>query len=299
VARSLVTRKTHAIGVVVTSIADPFNGEVVEGIEEFANQHGYSVILATSQADPGREMTVVRSFAERRVDGMVVASSRLGALYLPLLSELRAPVVLLNNQHPSEFAYSVSIDNANGGYQAARYLLDLGHRRIAYIGDQFGLQSDTERFAGFERALKEARVSVNSEYSVRGNGKPEGGRNAAAELFALADPPTAIFCYNDMTALGVMEQAAICGLRVGHDVSLVGFDDLFFSASLQPPLTSVRQPKKELGRRAVELLTALMRGEEAERTVVIRGELVARASTNRFQPERIPQQDRDSRASVL
>ncbi|MGH9584285.1 MAG: LacI family DNA-binding transcriptional regulator, partial [Bryobacteraceae bacterium] len=100
VARSLVTRKTHAIGVVVTSIADPFNGEVVAGIEEAANRHGYSVILASSQADPEREIAVVRSFQERRLDGILVASSRVGALYMPLLSELKIPVVLINNQHP-------------------------------------------------------------------------------------------------------------------------------------------------------------------------------------------------------
>ncbi len=106
IARGLVTRKTHALGVIVTSIANPFNGEVVAGIEDVANELGYSVILATSQADPEREMSVVRSFRERRVDGVLVASSRVGALYIPLLDELQIPVVLINNQHPSRFLHS-------------------------------------------------------------------------------------------------------------------------------------------------------------------------------------------------
>lgn len=282
VARSLVMRRTEAIGIVVTSIADPFNGEVVQGLEEEANRHGYSVILANSQADPEREMKVVRSFRERRVDGIVVASSRVGAHYLPLLKELEAPVVLLNNQHPSEFAYSVTIDNRDGGYQATRHLIELGHRRIAYLGDQFGLQSDTERFAGFKRAMAEAKLLVKRDYVVRGDGKPEKGRERAAELLDRKKPPTAIFCYNDMTALGALEEAAARGLEPGRDLSVVGFDDLFFAGLLKPGLTTIRQPMRKLGRRAMALLLALLRGEEAERTAVIRGELVVRGSTQRI-----------------
>ncbi|HEY3940829.1 MAG TPA: LacI family DNA-binding transcriptional regulator [Bryobacteraceae bacterium] len=281
VARSLVNRKTEAIGVVVTSIADPFNGEVVAGIEEIANREGYSVILATSQADPEREMTVVRSFRERRVDGILVASSRLGANYLPLLSELEAPIVLLNNQHPSKFAHSVTIDNVDGGRQATRHLIQLGHRRIAYLGDQSGLQSDAERFKGFQATMVEAGLRVVKEYVVRGDGKPDGGRKKGAELLLLKNRPSAIFCYNDMTALGVMEQAAKMRLSVPRDLSMVGFDDLFFAALLQPPLTTIRQPKKELGQRAMQLLIALLKGEQAERTIMIRGELASRGSSTK------------------
>ena len=281
VARSLVTRRTEAIGVVVTSIADPFNGEVVAGIEEAANREGYSVVLATSQADPQREMAVVRSFRERRVDGILVASSRLGAQYQELFDELEAPIVLLNNQHPSELAHSVSIDNTDGGYQATAHLIEFGHEDIAYLGDESGLQSDEERFGGFQAAMKEARISVRKDLVVRGDGKQPKGRERAAELFAMTEPPTAIFCYNDMTALGVIEEVFAQGWTVGQEVSVVGFDDLFFTASLQPPLTTFRQPKRELGKQAMQLLLAILRGQEAERKVVVRGELIVRGSTGK------------------
>jgi DNA-binding LacI/PurR family transcriptional regulator len=281
VARSLVTRKTKAIGVVVTSIADPFNGEVVAGIEELANHEGYSVVLATSQADPQREMAVVRSFRERRVDGILVASSRLGAQYQPLSAELEAPIVLLNNQHPSELAHSVSIDNQDGGYQATAHLTALGHRDIAYIGDQSGLQSDEERFRGFQAALKKARVKLRPEFVVRGDGKLAGGKQRAADLLQLPSPPTAIFCYNDMTALGVIEAVHARGWQVGRELSVVGFDDLFFAASLQPSLTTLHQPKKELGKQAMQLLLAILRGQPAERTVVLRGQLIVRDSSGK------------------
>ena len=281
VARSLVTRKTEAIGVVVTSIADPFNGEVVAGIEEVANREGYSVVLATSQADPQREMTVVRSFRERRVDGILVASSRLGAQYLELFDELEAPIVLLNNQHPSEMAHSVSIDNKDGGYQATAHLLALGHEEIAYIGDESGLHSDEERFGGFQEAMKNAHVKIRQDLVVRGDGKQPLGRERAAELLGLAQRPTAIFCYNDMTALGAIEEVQAKGWTVGREVSVVGFDDLFFTASLQPPLTTFRQPKRELGKQAMQLLLAILRGQEAERKVVVRGQLIVRGSTGK------------------
>jgi DNA-binding LacI/PurR family transcriptional regulator len=279
VARSLVTRRTQAVGVVVTSIADPFNGEVVDGIEQVANQHGYSVILATSQALPERELMVVRSFQERRVDGIVVASSRLGSHYMSLLSELEVPIVLLNNQHPGTFVHSVSIDNANGTYQATQHLLSLGHRRIAYLGDQFGLESDTGRFHGFQKAMGEADVEIPTEYVLTGDGKREGAAQACKTVLDLENKPTAIVCYNDMSALGVMDAAADLHLKIPLDLSIVGFDDLFFTSALQPPLTTIRQPKKDLGGRSMELLLALVKGEAAAKTEMLQGQLIVRSST--------------------
>jgi DNA-binding LacI/PurR family transcriptional regulator len=281
VARSLVTRKTEAIGVVVTSIADPFNGEVVAGIEEVANREGYSVVLATSQADPQREMAVVRSFRERRVDGILVASSRLGAQYQELFEELDAPIVLLNNQHPSELAHSVSIDNIDGGLQATQHLIELGHKDIAYIGDESGLYSDEERLRGFKTAMNNAGIKIREDLLVRGDGKQPLARVRAAELLSLVHRPSAIFCYNDMTALGVIEEVSARNWTVGRELSLVGFDDLFFTASLQPPLTTFRQPKRDLGKRAMQLLLATLRGQEAQRKVVVRGELIVRGSTGK------------------
>ena len=272
VARGLVTRKTNAIGVVVTSIADPFNGELVAGIEDVANQLGYSVILATSQAAPEREMSVIRSFRERRLDGVLVASSRVGAL------ELDIPVVLINNQHPRRFLHSVSIDNVDGAYQATRHLLELGHTAIAYLGDGSGLQSDVERYEGYRRALTRSR----EEIVVHGDGKPDAAFQAAKKLFNGSKRPSAIFCYNDMSALGVLQAAAELGLAVPQDLSIVGFDDIFFAERLQPPLTTIHQPKRELGRDAMKLLVALLNNEKADKTITVRGELIVRGSTAKF-----------------
>ena len=286
VARGLVTRKTRTIGVVVTTISDPFVSEVVSGIELAANDNGYSVFLAESSADPTREQNVVHSFAERRVDGIVVTSSRVGALYTPLLSEMMVPIVLINNQHPGQFVHSVMIENLEASREATDYLVRLGHRRIAYVGDRYGHQSDTERFAGYREALEQAAIPFLPELVVHGDGQPEGGAVAMDKLLSLDHPPTAVFCYNDLTALGVLRSIHIRGLRVPEDISLIGFDDLFFVSYTQPQLTTVRQPMRKMGRMALEVLLKLMSGEQSAEAIKVPAELIVREST--ASPRKVP-----------
>ncbi len=279
VARGLVTRKTRTIGVVVTTIADPFIGEIVSGIEEMADAHGYSVILANSNADPAREVRVVQSFQERRVDGILVAASRVGALYARLLGQLKIPIVLINNQHPDEFIHSVVIDNVAASFSAVEHLIALGHRSIAYLGDQFGFQSDTERFSGYRQALALSDYPFLPELVVHGDGRPEGAKHAVEKLLALPVPPTALFCYNDMSAIGALRGIRSLGLRVPRDISIVGFDDLLLASYVDPPLTTVRQPKRQMGRTAMEILLKLFSDVPQENIVRMKGELVVREST--------------------
>jgi LacI family repressor for deo operon, udp, cdd, tsx, nupC, and nupG len=279
VARGLVTKRTQTIGLVVTTVADPFASEVVSGLEQAANDHGYAVFLAESNGEPEREKKIVQSFAERRVDGIVVTSSRVGALYLPLLSEMMVPIVLVNNQHPGAFVHSVMIGNLEGSKAAASHLVGLGHRRIAYLGDQFGYQSDTERLAGYREALETAGIPFLPELVVHGNGKPPEAMEAMDKLLALPEPPTAVCCYNDMSALGAMRSIRLHGLKVPEDISVVGFDDLFLASYTQPPLTTVRQPMRRMGQLAMESLFKLMSGTESEIRIRVDAELIVREST--------------------
>jgi len=278
-ARSLVTRRSDTVGVVVTNIADPFVAGVVSGIEETADQHGLSVFLANSNAEPEREVRVARKFEERRVDGIIVTASRVGAQYVPLLTQMQVPIVLLNNQHPGHFAHSVMIANVQGGLDATRHLIGLGHRRIAYLGDRYGHQSDTERFSGYRRALEEAGLPFEPRLVVHGDGKPEGAEAAIADLLALPQPPTAVFCYNDMSALGAMLQFRNRGLGIPRDISVVGFDDLYFSQYIDPPLTTVRQPMRQMGRLAMETLLKIFAGADSGHDIKVPGELIVRRST--------------------
>jgi DNA-binding LacI/PurR family transcriptional regulator len=279
VARGLVTRRTRTIGLVVTSADDPFSSAVVCGVEEIANDHRYAVFLANSQADPERERRMVEELAERRVDGIIVTSSRVGALYLPLLKDLEVPIVLLNGQYPGEFVHSVMIANQEGTRAATEHLIALGHRRIAYLGDRNGYQSDAARLAGYKAALVRAGIGFASELVVAGDGRPEAAIEAMHELLRLNTPPTAVCCYNDMTALGAMRAIRARRLRVPEDISVTGFDDLFFAAYLAPALTTVRQPMQQMGQMAMENLLKLMSGQESVAQVKLEAELIVRGST--------------------
>jgi LacI family repressor for deo operon, udp, cdd, tsx, nupC, and nupG len=281
VARGLVTRRTRTIGLVVTTVADPFTCEVVSGIEQSACDYGYCVYLADSNADPEREKKVVQLFAERRVDGIIVTSSRVGALYLPLLSEMMVPIVLVNDQHPGTFGHSIMIRNLEGARAVTRHLAGLGHKRIAYIGDRFGYQANAERLAGYREALQAARIRLNPKLVVYGDGKPEAAMHAMNALLALAHPPTAVCCYNDMTALGAMRSIRMHGLSVPEDISVTGFDDLFLATYTQPPLTTVRQPMRRMGQLAMEHLYKLMSGEKSAGSIKVEAELIVRESTAR------------------
>jgi DNA-binding LacI/PurR family transcriptional regulator len=278
-ARSLVTRKSFTIGIVVTTIADPFVAEVVSGIEDVAKNHGYSVFLSNSNADPERERQMVQTFAERRVDGIVVTSSRVGAMYMPLLSQMMVPVVLINNQHPGAFIHSVMVENVDASRAATRHLVSLGHRRIAYLGDRYGYQSDTERFMGYRQALELAALPFQPELVVHGDGGSEGGEQAMSSLLALTQRPSAVFCYNDMSALGALRTIRVAGLRVPDDISVVGFDDLYVARYTNPPLTTVRQPMRRMGLLAMESLLKLMAGQNSLETLVVPAEFIMREST--------------------
>lgn len=278
IARGLVTKRTHTIGLVVTSIADPFIAEIVRGIEEVALDNGYNVFLSNSNADPDREVAVVKALRERRVDGIIVTASRVGDLYLSLLEEFQVPIVLINNQRDGRYVYSVATDNVHGGQLATNYLIELGHRRIGYITGPGRASSSFDRLEGYKRALRQHNLPFDPTLISQGNGRMDGGERAMNQLLSLSSPPTAVFCYNDMTAIGALKAIKSQGLRVPQDISLVGFDDIAFAAYADPPLTTVEQQKYEMGRLAMEMVLHLLDGAGAVDNIVLLGRLVIRES---------------------
>ena len=280
IARGLVMRQTHAIGVVVTSIADPFIADVVRGIERIALDKGYRVFLGTSQDEPAREVNLVKALREWNVDGVIVASSRMGGQYLSVLEAIGVPIVLINNQgadggHP---IHSIAVDDVHGGEVATRHLIDLGHRAIAYLGGPADRLSNRERLKGYRRALAHAKITFDPALTLTGNGRVETGEQV---VHLLAQKPTAIFCYNDMTAIGALRALKKAGLQIPRDVSLVGYDDIALAAYTDPPLTTVRQPKEELGSKAMQMLFDLLNETPVE-NIKLPGELVVRESTRQI-----------------
>lgn len=284
-ARSLVKGQTRTVGVVVTTIADPFVAEIVQGIERTAYDHDYAVLLCSSGAEPEREIAAVEMLRSKRVDGVIVASSRVGALYQERLERIGSPVVLINNHADQRglYTYNVSVDNQQGGYLATSHLLRLGHRRIAYVSRPADRSSNLERLAGYRQALEEAGIPFDPDLIVPGTGGAGGGERALPTLVKLDDPPSAVFCYNDMTAIGLLRAARAAGLSVPADLAVVGFDDILLASYVCPPLTTIAQPKAEMGQTAVEMALALIAAEDSGEcqvsNTVVQGQLVVRESS--------------------
>jgi len=278
VARSLVTRRTYTLGAVVTTITDLFYAEVIHAIEETALSLKYSLILANSGGDPDREWTAIQVLRERRVDGIILVSSCCTRQGLLAEAELDTPVVIINNAYQEHIGYSVETDNAAGGRAATRHLIELGHTQIAHIAGPEREWDALERQAGYEQALQVYGLPLDPGLIVRGDSRPQGGIEAMQRLLALPSRPTALFCYNDTTALGAMRAARAAGLRIPEDLSVVGFDDIDLAPFFEPPLTTVAQPKRRMGETAVQMVLELLAGGSVE-DQVLPNELIVRGST--------------------
>jgi LacI family transcriptional regulator/LacI family repressor for deo operon, udp, cdd, tsx, nupC, and nupG len=289
IAQSLVSQRTRTLGVVVTTIADPFVISIFSGIEDAAHETGYSVFLSSSHQDPEREMAVVETFHQRRVDAVIVTASRVGSLYGAYLDRFQVPIVLINNQAEGEYLYSVASNDVQGTQLAVKHLLGLGHRRIAFVGSAERPFSSERRRQGYAQALHQASMPIDEELVVAPEAPTdiEAGRLGLIELIPAR--PTAIVAYNDMTAVGALLEARRQGLAIPDQLSLVGFDDIELTQYVFPPLTSVHQPKEAMGKAAVGQAMALLAGQPAGDLLfpchlVVRGSTAAPSPVGTYDP---------------
>ena len=278
-AQSLVRGSTRTVGVVVTTIADPFVAGIVAGIEEVAGRAGYTVLLGASHMNPDREIEVVENLRQRRVDAVIVTASRVGDHYSEHLQRFGVPIVLVNNMVEGEYLYAITCDQTNGAYRATTHLLSLGHQRIAYIGSSFRQHSSRMRRAGYEAALAAEGVPVDPALIIAPQAQRdvEVGQAALKALWPLK--PTAILAYNDLTAIGVMMAAREMGVCIPQELSLVGFDDIEATQFVTPPLTTVHQPREAMGRAAMQMVLDILH-QKAIHNRKLDCELVIRDSTS-------------------
>jgi LacI family transcriptional regulator len=280
-ARGLRRNRTTIIGVIIPDISNPFFPLVVRGVEDIAYQNSYRLMLCNTDNDAQKEQVYFNELRAYRMAGLIVipsANSRLVLLAGSTGGE--TPVICLDRCPGGWRGDSVTVDNEEGAYQATRYLLELGHRRIACIAGQLHVTSGVERLKGFKRALREAGVSIAPEYIQEGRFDRLSGYEKALMLLQFSPRPTAIFAANDLVALGVLAALRELGLRCPEDVSLVGFDDLELASFTNPALTTVAQPAYQMGARAAALLFERLRGEEVPtHRIVMKATLKARDST--------------------
>lgn len=264
VAQSLLSRRTQTIGMVITTIADPFIVHVVEGAEQVAQEAGYSIFLNTSHNNPDQEMAVVETFQRRRVDAIIVTSSRVGSLYSSQLDQIKVPIVLINNQEEGEFLYSVAVDNFQGAQLATEHLLTLGHRRIGYVGAADRPKSNGQRLEGYATALNQAGLTLDPLLVISPPGDTDLERGRASLETLRAEHATAAFCYNDLTAIGLLLECHQQGISVPQELSIIGFDDIEPALYTTPTLTTIHQPRFKLGQLAMTMTLKLLDGQAVQ-----------------------------------
>jgi LacI family transcriptional regulator len=279
-ARSLSTRRSMTIGVLLPDMHGEFFSELVRGMDLQARAAGYHLLVSSSHSDAAETAAVLQAL-HGRVDGLLVMTPALGGAWLRESLPRRVPVVLINDAGDDASRDSLRIDNRLGAKLAVRHLVELGHRNIAIVAGPPPNADAAERLLGYREALREAGLRADLRLELPGDFGEESGARAGALLAQLVPRPTAVFAANDSMAIGCLAALRARGLRVPDDVSLVGFDDIPIARYLTPPLTTVQVPIAELGRRAMSrLLSAVERGTAGGgEHEVIAPTLTLRAST--------------------
>lgn len=279
-ARSLAGGRSHVIGLLVHDLRNAYTAHVIEGIDEVLVDAQYELILHTTHRRHTKEAAYVSTLTSGLIDGLILLLPLESSGYLAQLRERRFPyVVITDHEYFDEHSPLVGTTNWQGAYQATRYLLELGHRRIGFLAGLAEFTSAHERLNAFKAAHADYGVPFDPGCVRPGNFNQQDGYEAAGALLDLPERPTAIFATNDPSAFGAYDAARARGLRIPDDVSIVGFDDVAQAAYMHPPLTTVRQPMMAMGRLAAELLLERVSAPDspAQRRV-LPVELVVRAS---------------------
>jgi LacI family transcriptional regulator len=282
IARSLVMRRTRTLGLVITTIANPFYTELALGIEATARSLGYNIILSFTHSDLSIERESIDMLRSKGVDGILFSSAHMDDPNIVKLAEEEFPIVLVNRRtfHPAvkEKVDYVGVDNISGGYLAVEHLIKLGHREIGVIGGSSESSVGFERLEGGKKALEAYGLDPMPHYFLGGDFLKESGYQGGIQFLRMDQPPTAVFATNDYMALGVYQAFAEKGVKVPEDIAIIGFNDIEFTAMKGVELTTIGQKKYEMGAIAVKTLVEKIEGKKTEspKEIFLEPELVVR-----------------------
>ena len=280
VARSLRLQRTNTILVLVPVIDNYFYPEIIKAMEKTAREQGFSMILGMTSNEQDRQSNYFDLVVTQRVDGLITLDAGSNDL-TPDLSSVTVPAVQVLESVVENGVPVVGVDNGEVASSAVQHLLELGHRRIAHIAGRPCSNVARERQDGYVDSLKKAGLSAEESLIVRGDYGHDTGVAAMKQLLSMKKPPTAVFCANDASALGALRACKLAGLRVPTDISIVGVDDVDEAKLSDPPLTTVRQPRHDIGCRAMELLIQAIKGRHTEGSVMLPTQLIVRDTTAR------------------
>jgi LacI family transcriptional regulator len=281
-ARALSQKNIPLLALIVPDISNPYWSSLARAVQDVTDPYDYSVIVCSSDGILDREIRFLRSLSGW-VSGLILHPYHVSQAQVNQLILHNLPAVILGEFTTSEKQPSnwdqVAANNRESAMAAVEYLIGLGHRRIAFVQGTAGTPSSVKRMTGFLDALNSAGLPVDDNLIIPGDYTRAGGRRAMAELLSRPEPPTAVLCANDFSALGALEEAQLRGLKVPQSISIVGFDDIDEAALASPPLTTIRLPPHEIGVVAAEKLIERLKGREESSHAFIKGELIVREST--------------------
>lgn len=282
VARSLKVRETKTIGLLVTATNNPFFAEVMAGVEQYCQQHQYNLIIAATGGDAKRLQQNLQTLMHKQVDGLLLmcGDSRFQA---DIELAISLPLVVMDWWFTELNADKILENSALGGYLATKALIDAGHRKIGIITGNLKKSVAQNRLQGYKNALSEAKIALNPHWIVESHFDFEGGALGIQSLLTQSSRPTAVFCCSDTIAVGAYQAIQQQGLRIPQDLSIMGYDDIELARYLSPPLSTICQPKAELGKLAVEaLLQRIKNPNENYLTLVLEPTCVLRESIYSF-----------------
>ncbi|WP_068620984.1 LacI family DNA-binding transcriptional regulator [Paenibacillus tuaregi] len=279
-AMDLKRSRTNTIALILTDLSGPYYSELIRSIQDVALANGYDLIACSSMG--GKDSTAVRFLRERRVDGAVVLAHNITDEILLESAGERFPIVVMDRGLSGDGLINVRVDSEQGGYTATRYLIDAGHRTIAYISGPSNSSDNALRYQGYLRAMHEAGLEEKAKWRLSGNFVREGGYSATKMMIMQGELPSAVFYANDEMALGGFKAFEEAGVSVPNDVSVIGFDDIQLAEYVRPSLTTVRQPKHEAGSLAGHLLFQMLDGGEVNDSYKLMIEMVERESVRKL-----------------
>lgn len=277
--RNLRLSESRTILVMITSISNLFYTEIVRGISEIAYENGYEILLSETNADLRRQLNCLLKVKNRITDGAIIVESTFSDEVI-LSLEKNYPVVQCSGYNDDAFLPYVTLDNRKGGYMAAKFLLEKGHRTIAFIGTGDKFRYNRDRKAGFLQAIEEAGIQQDKSLIIDTDLSFEGGRSSALQLVKRKNTPTALFYVSDMQAVGAINELTASGYRVPDDVAVMGFDNIEICDMVVPGLTTVAQPMRQMGRESARILIDRIRNAEGGgfKSVIFQPEIVQRHS---------------------
>lgn len=291
-ARSFRQQSNRTVILLVRDIGNPFYLEIYKGVEEAASAAGYKVLMGDARDDAARVANHIELVRQKHADGLILMTG----VFPKELAErvdLLPPIVIASETIPGLDLPTVKIDNIAASKEAVLHLIAAGHRNIVHLSGPASESLAEERLEGYRQALAEAGIDYRSERLLHGDYSIEAGRRAVRDLMSSSIDFTAIFAASDQMAIGAISELRSFGLNVPTDVSVIGFDDIIFANAFEPPLTTIRQPRLDMGRQAMNLMVERLHGEKSVHTIQLDTELVVRGSVAACNPH--PPQSRTER----